>query len=55
MSNSGIAPYFREMLRDDLKDWCKENENPKTGEPYDLYRDGLNNFHNHQSKNARVC
>ena len=42
--NSGIAPYFREMLRDDLKDWCKENENPKTGEPYDLYRDGLKIF-----------
>jgi penicillin-binding protein 1A len=42
--NSGIAPYFREMLRDDLKEWCKQNENPKTGEPYDLYRDGLKIF-----------
>ncbi|MEY2587090.1 MAG: hypothetical protein RLY11_939, partial [Bacteroidota bacterium] len=42
--NSGIAPYFREILRDELKEWCKENENPKTGEPYDLYRDGLKIF-----------
>ena len=42
--NSGIAPYFREMLREDLKAWCKENENPNTGEPYDLYRDGLKIF-----------
>ena len=42
--NSGIAPYFREMLREDLKEWCKQNENPKTGEPYDLYRDGLKIF-----------
>ncbi len=42
--NSGIAPYFREMLREDLKEWCKQNENPATGEPYDLYRDGLKIF-----------
>jgi penicillin-binding protein 1A len=42
--NSGIAPYFREILRDELKEWCKENENPKTGEPYDLYKDGLKIF-----------
>ncbi len=42
--NSGIAPYFREMLREDLKEWCKQNENPTTGEPYDLYRDGLKIF-----------
>ena len=42
--NSGIAPYFREILRDELKEWCKQNENPKTGEPYDLYKDGLKIF-----------
>ncbi len=42
--NAGIAPYFREMLREDLKEWCKQNENPKTSEPYDLYRDGLKIF-----------
>lgn len=42
--NSGIAPYFREVLRDEIKNWCKENENPKTGEPYDIYKDGLKIF-----------
>ncbi len=39
--NSGLAPYFREVLRDDLKRWCKEHKNPATGEPYDIYQDGL--------------
>ncbi|MFB6342413.1 transglycosylase domain-containing protein [Saccharicrinis sp. FJH62] len=38
--HSGLAPYFREYLRQDLQKWCathfKEN-----GDPYDLYRDGL--------------
>ena len=34
--NSGIAPYFREILREELKGWCKENENPATGEHYDI-------------------
>ena len=42
--NSGIAPYFREILREELKGWCKENENPVTGEPYDIYKDGLKIF-----------
>lgn len=39
--NSGLAPYFREVLRDELKKWCKEHTNPLTDEPYDLYEDGL--------------
>ncbi|MFZ1304304.1 MAG: transglycosylase domain-containing protein, partial [Ferruginibacter sp.] len=39
--NIGIAPYFRAVLADKLKAWCKTHENPKTGEPYNLYRDGL--------------
>lgn len=42
--NSGIAPYFREILREEVKNWCKQNENPKTGEPYDIYKDGLKIF-----------
>jgi len=37
----GIAPYYRRALLDILKDWCKNNTNPRTGEPYNLYRDGL--------------
>jgi len=39
--NIGIAPYFRSVLADKLKDWCKKHKNPKTGESYNLYRDGL--------------
>ncbi len=39
--NNGLAPYFRDVLRLDLQKWCKEHKNPATGEPYNLYQDGL--------------
>ena len=39
--NVGVAPYFRAALADKLMQWCKSHENPKTGEPYNLHRDGL--------------
>jgi penicillin-binding protein 1A len=39
--NNGIAPYFRDVLRGDLKKWCKEHTNPATGQPYNLFQDGL--------------
>lgn len=39
--NVGIAPYFRFALIDVMKEWCKNHKNIKTGENYDLYRDGL--------------
>ena len=39
--NSGMAPYLREVMREDIKNWCKENINPNTGEPYNIYKDGL--------------
>jgi penicillin-binding protein 1A len=39
--NNGLAPYFRDVLREDLKKWCKEHKNPATGDPYNLYEDGL--------------
>ena len=39
--NVGIAPYYRSALVDVLKGWCNTHKNPKTGEPYNLYRDGL--------------
>jgi len=39
--NNGLAPYFRDVLRDEVKRWCKEHKNPATGEPYNLYEDGL--------------
>jgi len=39
--NLGIAPYFRAVLAGKLRTWAKEHKNPKTGDPYNLYRDGL--------------
>jgi penicillin-binding protein 1A len=39
--NAGLAPYFREQLRGEIKKWCKDHKNPATGKPYDIYRDGL--------------
>ena len=41
VEKTGIAPYFRNSLVGYLKNWSKNQINPKTGEPYDLYRDGL--------------
>jgi penicillin-binding protein 1A len=39
--NEGLAPYFREYLRDNfLKTWCSEHLKPD-GKPYNMYRDGL--------------
>lgn len=39
--NEGLAPYFREYLRDVfLKKWCDTNLKPDGGR-YDIYRDGL--------------
>ncbi|HEU4553149.1 MAG TPA: transglycosylase domain-containing protein [Chitinophaga sp.] len=38
--NKGLAPYFREVLRDELKDWCQKHKKAD-GSEYNLYRDGL--------------
>jgi len=38
--NKGLAPYFREVLRDELKDWCQAHKKAD-GSEYNLYRDGL--------------
>lgn len=38
--NTGLAPYFRELLRPQLDKWCSEN-NKEDGTPYNLYTDGL--------------
>ena len=37
---NGLAPYFRMVLVEQLKDWCKTHTKPD-GTPYDLYSDGL--------------
>ena len=38
--NNGVAPYFNEVLRDYMKNWCKQNSK-KDGKSYNIYRDGL--------------
>ena len=38
--NKGIAPYFLDVIREELKKWCKEHEK-EDGEPYNIYEDGL--------------
>jgi penicillin-binding protein 1A len=43
--NDGLAPYFREYLREYfLKEWCSKHINPETNKPYNIYRDGLKIF-----------
>lgn len=38
--NQGLATYFREFLRLQMKDWC-ETHFKADGNPYNLYKDGL--------------
>jgi penicillin-binding protein 1A len=38
--NTGYAPYFREVLKDEIKDLLKDVEKPN-GDKYDIYQDGL--------------
>jgi penicillin-binding protein 1A len=38
--NEGTAAYFREFIREFMRNWCKNNKRPD-GKPYDLYKDGL--------------
>lgn len=47
--DEGLAPYFREILRGEMKDILQEKDasgkfkyiDPEDGEPYDIYSDGL--------------
>ena len=39
-NNEGLATYFREYLRDFLKQWTKDHKK-EDGSEYDIYRDGL--------------
>ncbi len=41
--NTGYAPYFREILKEDVKNILKELTKPD-GDPYDIYNDGLRIF-----------
>ncbi len=38
--NSGLAPYFRAHLRNELLQWCGSHQK-EDGSPYNLYTDGL--------------
>lgn len=38
--NAGLGPYFRMILGEELKKWCKEHTK-SNGKNYDLYKDGL--------------
>lgn len=38
---NGLAPHFREQLRLWLKEWATSHVNPSTGEPFNIYKDGL--------------
>lgn len=48
--NNGIAPYFLDVIRDELKKWAKEHKKPN-GDEYDIYADGL---HIYTSINPRM-
>ncbi|MBX9778981.1 MAG: penicillin-binding protein [Chitinophagaceae bacterium] len=37
---TGLGPYFRMILGEEMKKWCKENKK-NNGDNYNLYRDGL--------------
>ena len=38
--STGLAPYFRMVLGEEMKKWCKNHLKPD-GQPYNLYKDGL--------------
>ncbi len=38
--NNGLGPYFRMVLGEDMKKWCKEHKK-SNGDNYNVYRDGL--------------
>ena len=54
--NDGLAPYFREYLREYfMKDWCSKHINPETNKPYNIYRDGLKIFTTVDSRMQRCA
>ncbi len=47
--SDGPAPYFRETLKKELKEWCKAHKKPD-GNPYNIYTDGLKIYTSINSK-----
>ncbi len=39
-NHEGPAPYFRQVVEQEVKKWCKQHEKDN-GDKYDLYKDGL--------------
>lgn len=39
-NHEGPAPYFRQVVEQEVKKWCKTHEK-ENGENYDIYKDGL--------------
>jgi len=39
--NAGLATYFREHLKKEMKAWIKDNPKSKDGDKFNLYNDGL--------------
>ncbi|WP_181305625.1 penicillin-binding protein 1A [Rufibacter sp. XAAS-G3-1] len=50
--HSGLAPYFREHLREELGQWAALQKNGE-GDPYNLYNDGLKIYTSIDSKMQR--
>ncbi|MEZ4888445.1 MAG: transglycosylase domain-containing protein [Chitinophagales bacterium] len=47
--NDGLAPYFRQYLKEELKEWCK-TQTKADGTPYNLFTDGLKIYTSIDSK-----
>lgn len=52
--NTGYAPYFREVLKSEIKEALKGLEKPN-GKPYDIYDDGLKELYHGQCPDAAIC
>ncbi len=39
-NHQGLAPYFRQVVEQEVKKWCKQHEK-QNGDQYDIYKDGL--------------
>ena len=52
--NQGLATYFREYLRGEMKQWCSTHYKPD-GTPYNLYKDGLKIYTTIDSKMQRYA
>ncbi|ALJ01177.1 penicillin-binding protein [Rufibacter tibetensis] len=50
--HSGLAPYFREHLREELTHWAAQQKDAE-GDPYNLYNDGLKIYTTLDSKMQR--